>query len=779
MEMVNLRYGLYDRSGTLLNANTNGAAGTLAALTGSSDNLSDPQVMWDPGTHRFYYVVLDTTDNHFLYGFSKGSAPQGSSDFCKYDLNYNYGSELPDYPKLGDSQDFMLIGANIFSGNTYVGSDVDWLAKPAVGTSTITTCPAGGFNAGTFSSLKNADSSLTSTPEPAQEADPNGSGWIVGTPDVSTGGSGNFISVFQVTKNTSGSATLSAPTAIAVATFSMPPNAPESGTSRVLDTLDGRLEHAVAAIDPTYNRMAIWTAHAVAGGAGSEERWYEIDPVGSALLQSGKATDPSLYVWNGAISPDRANNGTTSAFGADMVMGFNTSSSSTFPAIEMVSKSYSNAQSAFTSVFQSTAYDADFSCTGSSSTCRWGDYSGATPDPSANFAAATGTVWLSNEYDVANSSPRFHAAWRTYNWSANPGPGLPTVPGTLTVSSTTSSQISLSWGPSSGADSYVVERSTDGSAWSQIASPTNTTYTDSGLAVNTTYYYRVRGINPTGTGGYSNVLGASTLASCSSYPCAYSYNTTFGSDVPANAIDGNASTWWQPVGSTTTPTLTVDLGSPTAISAISTQWYSAAFAPSAYQIQTSTDGATWTTQLTVTGNTLASRTDALPATVTANYIQLVANSFTSATGPYAQIALDELGWDGHGVAFPIASSPNTTFSSDVPANAIDGNASTWWQPVGSTTTPTLTVDLGSPTAISAISTQWYSAAFAPSAYQIQTSTDGATWTTQLTVTGNTLASRTDALPATVTANYIQLVANSFTSATGPYAQIALDELGWQ
>jgi hypothetical protein len=96
-----------------------------------------------------------------------------------------------------------------------------------------------------------------------------------------------------------------------------------------------------------------------------------------------------------------------------MVMGFNTSSSATFPAIQMVSKKGPAAQSSWVLVQQSTGPNVDFS---RAPTCRWGDYAGATPDP---VAAAGGRVWLSGEWNVPmtdGSAP----VWRTWNWAAQP-----------------------------------------------------------------------------------------------------------------------------------------------------------------------------------------------------------------------------------------------------------------------------------------------------------------------------------------------------------------------
>ena len=150
-------------------------------------------------------------------------------------------------------------------------------------------------------------------------------------------------------------------------------------------------------------------SHAVFGGAGAEERWYEIDPIGSApsVFQSGVATSATLYVWNGAVSPDRAVGPAGSAFGSNMVMGFNTSSSQEFSAIQMVSKIAANPQSPFVLVTQSSGNNVDFSCRGTSDPCRWGDYSGAVPDPAASLTGTTGQVWLSNEWKGGNWFTRY------------------------------------------------------------------------------------------------------------------------------------------------------------------------------------------------------------------------------------------------------------------------------------------------------------------------------------------------------------------------------------
>ena len=133
-------------------------------------------------------------------------------------------------------------------------------------------------------------------------------GFVGGTKNGS-----NFLTFFGVSPSSTTPATpiLSAPFKLTLAaSYSSPPSGLQCQTSNRLDTLDGRLEHAVAAKDPNHaNHMQYWTAHAVSGGLGVEARWYEVDVSaiingtgGPALTQSGTAdashsNAPAAFAW--------------------------------------------------------------------------------------------------------------------------------------------------------------------------------------------------------------------------------------------------------------------------------------------------------------------------------------------------------------------------------------------------------------------------------------------------------------------------------------------------
>lgn len=421
VEIVNIQMAIYTRGGVLVNQTP------LGALTGHSQfNLSDPMVLWDPATQRFFYNVWDTSNATMAWGFSKSASPTGPTSFCNYTSSFGYTkSDVPDYPKLGQSQNFLLIGVNHYAGLSAPSSDRSdllWIDKPTV-TGTITTCPsASSFLSGRISALKNANGTQAFTPVPAIENDPLGNGYVVASNDIECPpkcGSGTLITVYMVRPSTTNPkvAVITATHSLTVPTYTSPnpAGAPQKGSSHTLDVLDGRLEHAVEGIDPgAANAPIIWTGHTVLSSGGRTEfRWYGIKPVPVAtptVFTSGVVNNPSLYVFNGAMAPDRTVATSGSAHGDSVVIGFTTSSSTTLAADQMVSKVGTGAQSAFVLVHQSTTADNDFTCTPK---CRWGDYGGATADPAQGLTASHGQVWLTNEAVTAGNNT-------TWNWEASP-----------------------------------------------------------------------------------------------------------------------------------------------------------------------------------------------------------------------------------------------------------------------------------------------------------------------------------------------------------------------
>jgi hypothetical protein len=585
IETLNTEYAIYSRSGSLLNS------GSLSSLTGIPTGvfgyaLSDPQVMWDAKTQRFYYsaVYYDSlllSDNGLAVGWSKTATPSSASDFCQYSIGF--GTELPDYPKLGDSKDFLLYGYNLFGlfGASYDGSSFAVLNKPPAGSSCA---DPSGFTVTDSGVLHNQNGSMAATPVPANLVDDGtGTGYVVANADLSTVQSANFVSVYSVT--TAGTDAngipvpqIGGPTNVTVPNYSLPANAPQAGSQYLLDTLDGRFEAAVAAVDPGHGgKLAIWTAHSVYGGPGAEERWYEIDPGAGSLLQSGQVGDTALFAWNGAVSPDRANDGSSGSHGESMAMSVSTSSASSYPAIEFVWKNGSSAQSALSNLVQSSGPNIDFSCS-STAACRWGDYSGASPDPAAG-GGGTGTVWLGNQYNITGGTTST-TAWRTWLFAVAPTSGAASASlsfvGPQTVSAGSASSAMHVAVSQAQPSSVLVTLSTSSSDGGFATDPSATTWSnpytmtiDANSTTSPDFYYRdTKAGTPTLTasaagltsGSQIETVNAAALATIAVSPSSATVSTggtqvftATGADAYGNPVDVSSADWATDAPGTVSP----------------------------------------------------------------------------------------------------------------------------------------------------------------------------------------------------------------------------------
>jgi hypothetical protein len=415
IELVNSQFAIYGK-GSVTPIST-GSLNTLAN-TSTADALFDVQVIWDPTTSRFYYTMIDVVSNaqnRLAYGYSKTASPSSGSgsDWCRYSINY--GNRFPDFPKLGDSRYYALIGVNVFSGNFFTGADALAINKPSG--SACQSHP----KLKVRSDLTSHGSTPAFSPVPANEIDAKKTGWIAAIPSRLPS---SKISLFKVKKKNGEAKIQKTSTPLKVNRYAEPAQAPQSGNSTKIDTLDARLTQAVAATDPGHNgKFTIWTQHAVAGGAGSMVRWYEIHPFEPKLIQHGSISSGSQYTFDGAISPNRAVKGSTKSGGKNMVMNFVTSSGSSFPAIEMVSKKKGSGQTNPVVVKQSPGPIAGFDCApfpGEPLICRWGDYAAATPDPSASSRIWNVSQWASGSDPPCTTLANCPATWRTQIFIARP-----------------------------------------------------------------------------------------------------------------------------------------------------------------------------------------------------------------------------------------------------------------------------------------------------------------------------------------------------------------------
>jgi glucose/arabinose dehydrogenase len=149
------------------------------------------------------------------------------------------------------------------------------------------------------------------------------------------------------------------------------------------------------------------------------------------------------------------------------------------------------------------------------------------------------------------------------NLAGTPGPG----------------QVALSWSASTdsvGVTGYQLERCSGSlcSNFAQIAAPTGTTFTDTGLAPSTSYSYRVRAVDAAANNsGYSNVAVVATPAGPSGLVAGFGFSEGTGTTVADSSGSGTTGTirgaTWTPSGKYGNALLFngttgyVDLGNPT------------------------------------------------------------------------------------------------------------------------------------------------------------------------------------------------------------------------
>ncbi len=164
----------------------------------------------------------------------------------------------------------------------------------------------------------------------------------------------------------------------------------------------------------------------------------------------------------------------------------------------------------------------------------------------SGLAANTSYSYRVRATDAAGNLSGYSNTATTVTQSADTQ--APTAPANLGATAASSSQINLSWTASTdnvGVTGYRVERCQGAgcSNFGQIAAPAGTTFSDSGLAANTSYSYRVRAADAAGNlSGYSGTANATTLATAAGLVAAYSFDEGAGTTVADASGIGNTGT---------------------------------------------------------------------------------------------------------------------------------------------------------------------------------------------------------------------------------------------
>ncbi len=253
---------------------------------------------------------------------------------------------------------------------------------------------------------------------------------------------------------------------------------------------------------------------------------------------------------------------------------------------------------------------------------------GATPlatVTSSSYTDSAVTSGVTYYYEITALTAGTQSARSSESSANTSGTGTaPATPAGLVATGGTAS-VALTWTASAGATSYSIYRGTAPGAegGTPAGTATSNSFTDTGLTNGTTYYYTITASNTAGTSAHSSEAHATAAASggtgtllSQGQPATASSLQTSG--YPAsNAVDGSLSTRWSSAFSDP-QWLEVDLGAAHTISQVTIDW-EAAYA-TAFQLQTSTDGTTWTTVYSTTTGTGGTQT--IPVSGSGRYVRM-------------------------------------------------------------------------------------------------------------------------------------------------------------
>jgi hypothetical protein len=373
-ETVNLAGIIYLKNGTIAKSTF-----PLSAFFNLSGTMSDPQVLYDAISGRWFASIIDISGNNVQIAVSTGNDPTGI--FNLYSVSV--GTNLPDQPYIGTSDDKFVIAANDYASvvGPYLGVQY-WIMNKAElvnGSSTVD------FSTNT------PDSSMF-TLRPVRH--------LTSTSEfyMATNCIGSCVSNSLTTTSTVELVTVSGvpPGTVAVATktFSIstsvsPPNAIQPGTRTALVTNDNRILSAV------WESNNLWLSWADA-----------CKPSGDTTTRSCVRLVQATTYANGTVVKnqdfDYASKGeylfypAVALYHGQLAVVYGKSSASLYPSIFVTGRLPSDVVNSLENPATiKTGTTPDLSG-------RYGDYFGAGTDPAPTDNS---TFWVSGEYRASSVTP--------------------------------------------------------------------------------------------------------------------------------------------------------------------------------------------------------------------------------------------------------------------------------------------------------------------------------------------------------------------------------------
>ncbi|MFD0440270.1 discoidin domain-containing protein [Streptomyces chartreusis] len=195
----------------------------------------------------------------------------------------------------------------------------------------------------------------------------------------------------------------------------------------------------------------------------------------------------------------------------------------------------------------------------------------------------------------------------------------------------------------------------------------------------------------------------------------------------AKAVDGDTGTQWSASDGTFPQSLTVDLGSAKALTAVRQRFAETDGSTYKYTVQGSTDNSTWTTLADHSAGVTTSSPVTDSVTGTWRYVKLTVTGINNSH--WANSKEFEIFGPTQNLAPGGSASASSAYTGQGAAKAVDGDTGTQWTAGSATFPQSLTVDLGSAKALTAVRQRFAETDGSTYKYTVQGSTDNSTWTT--------------------------------------------------
>ncbi len=506
METTNQHFKVYTKTGTLVSTLS---ITTFFSATGGSGYF-DPHILYDANNSRWVVCIAgDVSGGHsgVFLAISQTNNPTGSWYVYALDGTGN-STDFLDYPLLGLNTNWVVITGRDFTSAGPV--------KPKIFVFNRANVYSGA--SGTATTFTDATNTITLAPAHTLDNSQT-TEYLVCNWNGNSGGNG-YVRLSSIT----GSASAPVYTAGSTMGVASPWNdngnlstgATQSGTTAKIESGDSRIGNAV------YINGALWFSHTAYLPASSPNHsaidWWQVNPAGPTLLQYGRVENSTSFYFYSSISVNSA---------GDALLGYCSSSSTTFPSASYSFHAASDAANTMQSIYTYKSGQASYNKTFGSGRNRYGDYTGAAVDPSDN------SFWNFSEFAQTGNN------WGTViaNVAASTGATC-NAPAGLTTTAITSTSATLNWNAAGGAIGYNIQyRVVGGSIWTN-ANTASTSLAVSGLSASTNYEWQVQTVCAAGSSSFTSSATFTTSAPPCNAPTGM--NTT-------NVADNSATFNWTSV----------------------------------------------------------------------------------------------------------------------------------------------------------------------------------------------------------------------------------------